>query len=262
MIEAFAHSISVLLRFYGDLKTLLYPNHNQGKLKRTLPEPTSVKDLIESCGVPHTEADLIIVNSKPVNFGHLIEGGERVSVYPFFHSFQNYSDDFLQPRELNQPRFLADVNLGKLARYLRLAGFDTSYSNNADDTSLIEQMLQEKRILITRDRKLLMHKVVTLGYLPRSDNAQIQLKEVLSRFDLFDKIKPYSRCINCNGLLRNVQKEEILDQLEPLTKKHYENFSKCGGCGQVYWAGSHRSRLPGSLKRLINIKKESESNDV
>ncbi len=246
-------NIHVSLRFYGNLKALLYQNHNQGKLKHILPEPTSVKDLIESCGVPHTEPDLILVNSKPVGFDHLIEGGERVSVYPFFHSFQHHSDGFLQPRGLNHPLFLVDVNLGKLARYLRLAGFDTSYSNDADDTGLIEQMIQEKRVLVTRDRKLLMHKVVTLGYLPRSDNAQIQLKEVLSRFDLFDKIKPYSRCINCNGLLRNVQKEEVFDQLEPLTKNHYEHFSKCGGCGQVYWAGSHRFRLPGSLKKILNI---------
>jgi uncharacterized protein with PIN domain len=148
---------------------------------------------------------------------------------------------------------VVDVNLGKLAKHLRLAGFDTAYKNDAMDSEIIQQMEEENRILLTRDRKLLMRNAVKIGYLPRSDDPTEQLEEVFKRFDLFDEIQPYSRCVNCNGVLENVSKESVMDQLEPLTKKYFEEFSQCPECGQVYWKGSHRNRLDSRLERLLKL---------
>lgn len=246
--------ITVSLRFYGDLNELLTisAGQDQTTLERQLPGPTSVKDLIEGCGVPHTEVDVILVDSKVVDFSYLIANGERISIYPFFNSLTIPETDRLQPPAPPHPRFLADVNLGKLARYLRLAGFDTAYRNDADDEDLIEQMMEDNRVLLTRDRKLLMHKIVRHGYLPRSADPAEQLKEVLRRFDLFHEVDPFSRCPRCNGALQNVPKEEIIDQLEPLTKRHFDQFSQCPDCGQIYWAGSHRRRLDPRVKEIFD----------
>ncbi|GAA5523007.1 Mut7-C ubiquitin/RNAse domain-containing protein [Aliifodinibius salicampi] len=246
--------ITVSLRFYGDLNDLLTisTGQNQTTFERQLPGPTSVKDLIEGCGVPHTEVDVILVDSKAVDFSYLIADGNRISIYPVFNSLDIPEADRLQKPTAHYPRFLADVNLGKLARYLRLAGLDTAYRNDADDDDLIEQMQEENRVLLTRDRKLLMHKVVRHGYLPRSADPAEQLEEVLRRFDLFHELEPFSRCPRCNGSLQNVPKEEIIDRLEPLTKRHFDEFSQCIGCGQVYWAGSHRRRLDPKVKEIFD----------
>ncbi len=99
-----------------------------------------------------------------------------------------------------------------------------------------------------------MHKVVEKGYLPRSTDAEVQLEEVLERFNLFGKTAPYTRCVSCNGILKPVSKQKILEQLEPLTKQHYQKFSQCRECGQVYWAGSHRERLPQKLRQLLKLE--------
>lgn len=247
--------LQVSIRFYGDLNELIYTdrkiNPKTRSIERSLPGPTSAKDLIEGCGVPHTEVDLILVNGRSVKFSYLVRDKDRVSVYPFINSIDIPENNRLQQPTLSHPRFLVDVNLGKLARYMRMAGFDTAYRNDAEDGELIEQMLEEERALLTRDRDLLMYKVVEYGYLPRSDDAAEQLQEVLLRFDLFDDVDPYTRCPNCNGALQSVSKEEVLNQLEPLTKRYFDEFAQCPDCGQVYWAGSHRRRLDSRVKEIL-----------
>src|SRR5699024_113327 len=195
-----------------------------------LPGPTSIKDLIEGCGVPHTEVDLILATGKTVDFSYLIKDGDHFSIYPVFMSLNIPGGHRLQELPLSDPRLMVDVNLGKLARYLRIAGFDTAYENDAEDDELIARMQTEQRILLTRDRKLLMRKLVRHGYLPRSDDAAEQLEEVLLRFQLIDEINAFSRCPRCNGLLRSVPKEQVLDRLEPLTKRYFDTFSQCPDC--------------------------------
>jgi uncharacterized protein len=98
-----------------------------------------------------------------------------------------------------------------------------------------------------------MHKVVKKGYFVRSDQAVEQLEEVLLRYDLYEEVRPFTRCIHCNGLLEQTDKSEVLDQLEPLTKRYYNNFARCTDCGQVYWAGSHRERLDPKLKKILDL---------
>jgi len=247
------HMLRITLRFYGNLNNLLWEGSAGPTVTRQLPAPTSVKDLIEGCGVPHTEVDLILANGQSVDFSYLVQENQQISVYPFFNHFDIPASDRLQKQTLPYNRFLADENVGKLARYLRMAGFDTAYVQEKSDKEIIDQMLGEQRALLSRDRKLLMHNVVEHGYLPRSDDPAEQLREICHRFDLFEHVQPFSRCPNCNGLLESVSKEEIIDRLEPLTKKHFNNFSQCPDCGQIYWAGSHRRRLDERVKKMLNL---------
>jgi uncharacterized protein len=244
---------NVRLRFYSDLNLLLSRERRGVSFIRSLTEPASVKDVIESCGVPHTEVDVILVNGEPEDFQYLVTGDEQISVYPVIHSIDIPATDRLQNRELHDPRFVVDVNLGKLVRYLRLCGFNTAYRNNTSDSELINTMLKEDRVLLTRDRKLLMHKVIRNGMLVYSDEPVDQLVEVMNRFELYTKTTPFSRCINCNGILELAKKADVIDQLEPLTKRYFDRFSKCNQCGQVYWDGSHRKRLQSKLKKILDL---------
>ncbi len=205
--------------------------------------------------MPHTEVDFILVDGTSVDFSYLVDGNQHLSVYPYFNSIEIAEEQRLQEKIAPHNRFLADTNLGKLARYLRMAGFDTAYRREGSDADIIQKMQEEKRILLSRDRKLLMHKVIQYGYLPRSDDPIEQLQEVFLRFGLLDKTSPFSRCPNCNGELHRVSKEEIIDQLEPLTIRHFNIFSQCANCGKAYWAGSHSQRLDPRVKKLLQISR-------
>jgi uncharacterized protein with PIN domain len=111
-------------------------------------------------------------------------------------------------------------------------------------------MTRENRALLTRDRRLLMHAVVQHGYCPRSQNADEQTIEVIRRFDLLEFVAPFTRCLRCNAPLEEAAKAEIIDKLEPLTKIYYHQFRRCPGCQQIYWPGSHFSKL---RKRIDEI---------
>ena len=243
----------VHLRFYEELNDFLSPDRHKKEFGRILPETTSVKDLIEGCGVPHTEVDLILVNGEPSDFDRQIVDGDRVSVYPIFESLDISDVTRLQERPLRNPRFLVDVNLGKLAGLMRMAGFDTAYRNDAGDDELVEQMLEEDRALLTRDRRLLMRRAVQKGYLVRSDHPPDQLGEVIRRFDLAGMVRPFTRCMHCNGLLHPVDKEKVMHRLRPLTKRYYDTFSQCSGCRRIYWRGSHYERLHPKVRSLLGL---------
>ena len=120
-------------------------------------------------------------------------------------------------------------------------------------------MESENRALLTRDRRLLMHAIVKAGYCPRSQNPDEQTIEVIRRFDLFDSIAPFTRCLRCNAPLQEVAKADVIEKLEPLTKIYYERFRRCSGCGQIYWAGSHFSKLQ---KRLDEIRARFAARDT
>ena len=162
----------------------------------------------------------------------------------------------------NIQRFIADGHLGKLARDLRLLGLDVVYDRDAQDRQLLAVMKVDNRALLTRDRWLLMHKVVQHGYYPRSQDATEQTIEVMRRFDLFSSIAPFTRCLRCNALLEKVEKAEVIEKLEPLTRIHYEQFRRCTGCGQIYWPGSHfdklRARIEG-IRAILAVESRSEN---
>jgi len=241
--------ISVRLRVYGDLGFFLDSSSNRGRVERRLSEKTSVKDVIESCGIPHTEIDLILVNGQAVDFAYAVTGDAEIELYPPGIQYSNSREKRLQTAAVTE--FVADVHLGKLVRDLRLLGIDVVYDPAAEDRLLVKVASNENRALLTRDRRLLMYAAVQHGYYLRSQNPLEQTVEVLQRFNLGSILSPFSRCLLCNALLEPAEKEKVIGQLEPLTRIYYTEFRRCTGCGQVYWSGSHFTKLQ---KRLEEIR--------
>ena len=233
----------VRFRFFADLEDLLTIPDDSGVVIRTFDESPSVKDQIEACGVPHTEVDLVLVNGASVGFDYRLRDGDRISVYPVFRTLEIGDFSLVRPPPLPEPRFLVDINLGKLARLLRLLGFDTVIDGTIDDAELVELALDDSRILLTKDRPLLKRAALSHGYLVRSDVPLEQTIEVIRRFDLGDSLIPFSRCMECNGLITPVGKSEVVHLLEPLTKRYFSDFRQCPDCERVFWRGSHHARL-------------------
>ena len=233
----------VEIRFYSELDDLLSNERRGGPFTVEVSAGTTVKDLAESLGVPHTEIDVILVNHESVGFTHRVRDGDRVSVYPVFEALDVTPIVHLRPVPLRHPRFVLDVHLGRLARNLRLLGFDTLWSNAHTDEELLVLSVQDNRILLTRDRGLLKRRAVTHGYLVRETSRRAQILEVLNRFDLFEAIREFSRCLECNGLLEPVPKSEVDPHLPARTRREHQEYWRCTGCGRVYWRGSHFRRL-------------------
>jgi uncharacterized protein with PIN domain/sulfur carrier protein ThiS len=223
-------------RFYGNLNDFLHESRKGNSLSMAFNSHQTVKHLIESLGVPHTEVARVLVNGKQVDFSYQARDGDQVDVYPPMHG---------APGEnlRGGQRFVLDSHLGRLAHYLRMLGFDILYRNDFDDNELAEISDLEDRILLTRDRRLLMRSRVERGYWLRSKIPREQLVEVVRRFGLNDQVDPFRRCIHCNGLLQPVSKERVLHRLEQLTKKYFEQFRICPECEHVYWKGSHYERM-------------------
>lgn len=241
----------VTIRCYAELNDFLPRQRRYRSFTHPWPGRTSIKDLIESLGIPHTEIDLILVNGKSVDFSYLVQPGDRISVYPVFESIDITPLVRVRPRPLREPRFVLDTHLGKLASYLRLLGFDTVYQNDADDATLARISATEHRILLTQDRGLLKRRLVTHGYAVRAAQPRAQLLEVVRRFDLARLIEPFSRCLRCNGPLKPVAKAAILDQLPPRTRRDYDTFWQCQACRGIYWQGSHYDRLRTLIAEVI-----------
>jgi uncharacterized protein with PIN domain len=229
-------------RFYAELNDFLPLEQRARDVERRFGAPGSVKDLIESFGVPHTEVELVLVNGRLVDFSYRVCDGDAVSVYPVFESLDVTSVSRVRPVPLRNLRFVLDVHLGRLAAYLRMAGFDAQYRNDAGDAELAEVVARDRRVLLTRDRYLLMRNNVDRGYWVRSTDPKHQLAEVLKRFDLTGSMRPFTRCLRCNGELRAVSREEVWDTL-PERVRELTEFRRCSVCGQVYWQGTHHGRM-------------------
>jgi len=210
----------------------------------------SVKDAIESTGVPHTEVDLVLVDGVSVGFGHLLTGGERVAVYPMFEALDVSPLVRLRPRALRDPRFVADVHLGKLARHLRMAGFDTLWTNAWDDDRIVHESLAGRRTILTRDKAMLRRREVERGYFVRATESEAQLAEVVRALQLERLVAAFTRCRECNALLEPVEKAQVMDVLPERVRGSYETFKRCPGCGRVYWEGTHFARMRGIFDRL------------
>lgn len=238
----------IRIRFYHALNDFIAPVLRNTEIIHSLDRKASVKDMIESFNVPHTEIELILVNGIAVDFDYIVQDDDDIQVYPALEDPGVAPLRQLRPASLRPPVFVVDANLGRLARYLRLLGFDCLYRNDYNDGAVAQIASEQQRTVLTRDRSLLQRKIITHGYFVRADIPKIQTKEVLKRFDLYPLIKPLTRCTRCNGKLVKTDKQAIEHRLEPLTKKHYDRFLICPECGQIYWQGSHCARV----KRLVD----------
>ncbi|MBD2292905.1 Mut7-C ubiquitin/RNAse domain-containing protein [Anabaena sphaerica FACHB-251] len=236
--------------FNAELNYFLPKHQKQVKISHYFEERNSIKDTIESFGIPHTEVNSIEVNGEYVNFSYIIQDEDNINVYPISASL-NTSSISLRPKAPSVIRFVLDVHLGKLATSLRLLGFDTLYSNDYGDEELAQISSNQERILLTRDKGLLMRSLVTHGYYVRNTQPQQQILEVMQRFDLFTVVSPFKRCLRCNGLLVSVDKESVIDQLPANIELQINEFHRCQDCTQIYWKGSHYTRLQNFIAEIM-----------
>jgi uncharacterized protein with PIN domain len=228
--------------FIGRLNDFL-PREQRGQvIPVRFRERQSVKHLAESLGVPHPEIGRVQVNGGDEPLNVITQDQDRVEIHPVKDGYTV------------EPRFVIDGHLGRLAAYLRMLGIDSVYHSDFDDAQLAEVAQREARILLSRDRRLLMRKSVADGYCLRSLNSIEQLNEVVKRFDLANRTVPFHRCLRCNHLLEPVSKEEIIDRLELLTKKYFDEFHICTACGQIYWKGSHYERMQKLVEEIANSR--------
>ncbi len=247
----------ILLRFYEELNDFLDPGRRKCSFSIPLDFPRSVKDLIESLGVPHVEVDLILVNGESVNFDYQVKNGDLISVYPVFERLDISAVTRLRPQPLREPRFIADVHLKTLARKLRMLGFDTLYDQSWDDPQLADISTREERILLTRDRGLLKRSIVRRGLFIRSHRPAEQLREIIRRLDLAKSARPLSRCIRCNGPLERISLEKALDEnssgvmIPRDVQEEQKEISRCTCCAKLYWRGSHYDKMTAQIRNLL-----------
>jgi hypothetical protein len=246
--------VRATIRCYAELNDFLARERRQVAFEHAWVGRVSVKDLLEGLGVPHGEVDLLLVNGESSGFDHLVEDGDRVAAYPVFESFDIASETKVRPEPLRQTRFVLDVHLGRLAAFLRLAGFDALYRRDYADEELAAISAASKRILLSRDQALLKRRIVTHGYYVRSTEPARQLAEVVRRFDLRRAARPFTRCTVCNGAVTAVSREEAGDRVPPRSRQFYDDYRRCQDCGRVYWKGTHYERL----RRLLDAAFEDD----
>jgi uncharacterized protein with PIN domain len=242
--------MQVTFRFYEELNDFLPAARRKRPFRYGFDRPMPVKSAIETLGVPHTEVDLILANGRSVDFDYTVQPDDYLSVYPKFESFDITEISPLRPRPLRFTRFIADVHLGKLARLLRLLGLDTAYRTDYEDCLIIQMALNEQRIILTRDRGMLKNRYVERGYCIRSIEPVSQAREVIQRFNLQMQLNPFTLCTQCNHRVRKVEKAIIAHRLLERTRSAFETFYLCGGCGRIYWKGSHFMRLKARLEAV------------
>ncbi|MDE2387878.1 MAG: Mut7-C ubiquitin/RNAse domain-containing protein [Betaproteobacteria bacterium] len=241
------------IRFYRSLNDFIASALGNTEIIHNFERKASIKDMIEAFNVPHTEVERISVNGVAVGFNYIVQDGDRIEVFPADESFSAMPAVQLRPPLSQPPQFVADSNLGRLARYLRLLGFDCLYRNDYSDDTVAGIASEQQRVVLTRDRLLLRRKIVTHGYFVRADKPKIQIQEVLKRFALFSLIKPLTRCTHCNGVLAETGKNRIEHRLKPLTRQYYDKFLMCPDCRRIYWQGSHAMRIKQLLDELVVV---------
>lgn len=247
MSEAYLH-------FHDNLNDFLPAHRHKVVFSHQFDGGPSVKDMIESLGVPHTEVVLIMVNHQPVTFRYHVRNGDNISVYPCCEQMNVAPEHGVRPPTPDDVRFVADVHLGRLAAYLRMLGFDTLYPTDYRDEELARISSDEVRVLLTRDRGLLKRSIVVYGYYVRETDPWRQLGEVLRRFDLIGEILQFHRCTRCNSILAPVDKSTVEDRLTAETRRYYNDFRVCHDCGKVYWRGSHFERMDSFIEQLRDLQ--------
>ena len=228
--------------FHGALNDFLPSRLKATRITCTFAPHQTVKHLVEAFGVPHLEVGQLLAGGQPVTSSTRLPDGCQVDIYPLEQ--ESLPDD--------EARFILDNHLGKLAASLRMLGFDTLYRNDYQDDELAATAASEQRILLTRDRRLLMRKSIPRGYCVRQDDPQEQIRAVLQRYNLYRQVHPFQRCLRCNHLLQSVAKSQVLERLEPLTKRYFDEFSLCPACNQVYWKGSHYEHMQTLIAKLAS----------
>jgi uncharacterized protein with PIN domain len=238
-------------RFYEELNDFLPPALRKRSFEHHAAAHASVKHAIEALGVPHTEVELVLVNGVSVGFAHRLRDHDRVSVYPKFEALDISPLLRVRATALRETRFIADAHLGRLARYLRFLGYDTLYRNAWQDVELVAIAQREHRIVLTRDRALLMRREVTHGCFVHPVAPLAQLRQVVERTTLDTSGARPRRCMLCNLPLESVDADAVRERVPAGTRSQHRQFWTCPGCDRVYWRGSHWHRLLATMQRAL-----------
>ena len=151
-------------------------------------------------------------------------------------------------------RFIVDSNAGKLARWLRMMGYDALFFNFINDVQLIDIALKEGRVVLTKDTQLLRRRVVTNGQLRvifiQNDDPKEQLRQVAKELKLDCRLKQFTRCLECNQSLLSKSKEEVKELVPPYVFRTQTQYMQCPSCLRVYWRGTHWQRMKKELERI------------
>lgn len=236
-------SATAKFRFHGSLEGLLARGRRGAAFDHACARAASLKNAVEALGVPHTEIGRILVNGAAATLDRTVRHGDAIEAFP-------WPDGGAAAPE-GERRFLADAHLGALARFLRMLGFDTAHENALTDVEIRRLARDERRIVLTRDRDLLMCRDIAVGCLVRAQRPEEQLREVAVRYALAGAAQPFSRCLRCNLPLDRVEKRAIVERLPGQVRAHHEQFMVCHGCDRIYWPGSHYARMRAMLRELL-----------
>ena len=223
--------------------------------------PSNLIDYLHTLKVDAYHPEDNITNQKIVS--RLREAGFFVNVFTvnktkrqkelFDWGVNGIFTDFLETEvevQLLSYKFIADCHLGKLAKYLRIMGFDTLFFPHIEDDDLIILANEENRIILTRDRELSQRKNAPVLFLEPTDTKE-QLKTLIKHYKLKEHPAPFSRCIICNTPLQVIQKEKIAERLPEKVKKHFNYFEYCPACDRVYWQGDHYRHMMEFLEQVL-----------
>ena len=149
-------------------------------------------------------------------------------------------------------RFIADEMLGKLAKWLRVIGYDTVYYSGGGDSALVQRALKENRVILTKDSHMVKRKLARKNLFISSDNPREQLKQVVEELGLDVEDKLFTRCLVCNRELVSVEKGYIQDKVPNYTYLMQSKFYECLGCGRVYWPGTHKDNMLEVINGIID----------
>ena len=243
-------TLRITIRFYAELNDFLAAGLQKQDVPVDLAESLRVSGLITSLGVPVDSVDLILVNGHPAPLDFPLSDSDRVSVYPVFERLNIESVSRVTNSPLRHPSFICDVHLGRLAKYLRMLGFDTLYKNDYDDNELVRLSNSEQRILLSRDKALIADRRLTRRYELISRDTFRQVREVLDSLDLKTAVSPMSRCLTCNGLVEPVSRSNVKDRVDETIFRAHREFTRCRECGKIFWKGSHFESMMGRIAEI------------
>jgi uncharacterized protein with PIN domain len=232
--------VTATFQFYDELNDFLPAARRQRAFAVPCARAATAKHMIEALGVPHTEVGRLHINEADAGLDQMLQEGDRVGVFP----------GSLPPP--SPALFVADAHLGGLARLLRMAGFDTLYDNAFDDAEIAAISARQQRIVLTRDRDLLIRKEIMHGCYVRALKAEPQAQQVLARYRLAQQARPFTLCLHCNARLHAVAKSEVEAGLPPQVRALQQTFRRCAVCNRVYWKGSHWQRMDSLLRRIFD----------
>jgi uncharacterized protein with PIN domain len=229
---------------HGALVNFLAPENRTRAVDQACARAATLKQAIESLGVPHTEIGRVMVNRGPATLARIVHENDLVEVFPH--------DPGAAPFE-HPLAFIADAHLGGLARMLRMLGFDATYDNAAQDEQIAEQSALERRVVLTRDRELLKRREVLRGCYVTTLKPEAQLREISLRYDLPKHMRPFTLCLHCNLPLRTAEPAAVRERVPDRIREHYKSFMHCAGCDRVYWEGSHWDRMRAVLAGTLEL---------